>query len=82
MRARFPARTELRWGNMGDATIDVLPMAHSVSPPVRAKVQVVPLRGLPIVAVAVVFVALSIGFNWRWGLMVQSRGRRRTLDGH
>jgi hypothetical protein len=35
----------------------------------RAKIQVVPLRGLPVVALAVVFVALSIGFNWQWGLM-------------
>ncbi len=37
--------------------------------PQRRKIQVVPLRGLPVVAVAVVFVAASIGFNWRWGLM-------------
>ena len=36
---------------------------------VRQKIQVVPLAGLPVVAVAVVFVALSIGLNWRWGLM-------------
>jgi hypothetical protein len=35
----------------------------------RPKIQVVPLAGLPIVALAVIFVALSIGFNWRWGLM-------------
>src|SRR6202161_4804193 len=37
--------------------------------PVRAKVQIVPLAGLPVVALAVIFVALSIGFNWQWGLM-------------
>jgi len=35
----------------------------------REKIQVVPLAGLPFVALAVIFVALSIGFNWRWGLM-------------
>jgi hypothetical protein len=35
----------------------------------RRKIQVVPLAGLPIVALLVIFVALSIGFNWRWGLM-------------
>ncbi|MHB8380395.1 MAG: hypothetical protein ACYDB2_10880 [Acidimicrobiales bacterium] len=35
----------------------------------REKIQVVPLAGLPIVALAVIFVALSIGLNWRWGLM-------------
>lgn len=35
----------------------------------RARIQVVPLRALPVVGLAVVFVALSIGFNWQWGLM-------------
>jgi hypothetical protein len=35
----------------------------------RPKIAVVPLRGLPVVALAVIFVALSIGFNWHWGLM-------------
>jgi hypothetical protein len=35
----------------------------------REKIQVVPLAGLPFVALAVIFVALSIGLNWRWGLM-------------
>jgi len=35
----------------------------------RPKIQVVPLKGLPVVALAVIFVALSIGFNWKWGLM-------------
>jgi hypothetical protein len=33
------------------------------------KIQVVPLAALPIVGAAVLFVALSIGFNWQWGLM-------------
>jgi hypothetical protein len=43
--------------------------AFVTNQPVRGKVQIVPLRGLPIVALAVVFVSLSIGFNWQWGLM-------------
>ncbi|MHB2029080.1 MAG: hypothetical protein ACYCPT_09720 [Acidimicrobiales bacterium] len=34
-----------------------------------ARIQIVPLAGLPIVALLVVFVSLSIGFNWKWGLM-------------
>jgi hypothetical protein len=54
---------------MSDATLYETPVVHSPSPPERAKIQVVPLRGLPVVAVAVVFVALAIGFNWQWGLM-------------
>ena len=36
---------------------------------VRPKIQIVPLRGLPIVGAAVVFVAASIAGNWRWGLI-------------
>ncbi len=35
----------------------------------RAKIQVVPLKGLPVVAVAVVFVAASVIGNWQWGLI-------------
>jgi hypothetical protein len=34
-----------------------------------SRIQIVPLAGLPIVALIVAFVALSIGFNWKWGLM-------------
>jgi hypothetical protein len=34
----------------------------------RPVIQIVPLRGLPIVAVVLAFLAASIGFNWRWGL--------------
>jgi hypothetical protein len=44
-------------------------MPEMAAMPVRRKIQVVPLAGLPVVALAVIFVALSIGFNWRWGLM-------------
>jgi hypothetical protein len=40
------------------------------APPLdRPKIHVVPLLGLPVVGLAVLFVALSIGFNWQWGLM-------------
>ena len=45
-------------------TSDVAPSA-----PAHQKIQVVPLAALPIVGAAVLFVALSIGFNWQWGLM-------------
>jgi hypothetical protein len=38
-------------------------------PPGRAKIQVVPIKGLPIVAVAVAFVAASVIANWQWGLI-------------
>jgi hypothetical protein len=37
-------------------------------PPSRPRVQVVPLRGLPVVAAAVVFVVLAIAGNWLWAL--------------
>ena len=37
--------------------------------PVRPKVQVVPLKGLPIVAAVVVFVIAAIAGNWLWALM-------------
>ena len=36
--------------------------------PPRARAQVVPVRGLPIVAAVVVFVTLSIAGNWAWAL--------------
>lgn len=36
---------------------------------VRPRIQVVPLRGLPIVAVAVGFTAAAIAGNWRWALI-------------
>jgi hypothetical protein len=45
------------------------PTVTTAQPPPRARIQVVPVRGLPVVAALVVFVALSIGFNWHWGLM-------------
>jgi hypothetical protein len=36
--------------------------------PPRAQIQVVPLRGLPVVAAVVVFVIASIAGNWFWAL--------------
>ena len=36
--------------------------------PPRSQIQVVPLKGLPIVAAVVVFVILSIAGNWLWAL--------------
>src|ERR1700722_4860964 len=56
-------------GSMSDATVDVAPPGHSPPSPTRKKIQVVPLRGLPIVALAVVFVAVAIATNWQWALM-------------
>lgn len=38
-------------------------------PPARTIPQVVPLKGLPIVAIAVLFVIVAISGNWMWALM-------------
>jgi hypothetical protein len=42
--------------------------AEAAPAPPRVQVQVVPLRGLPIVAAVVVFVIASIAGNWLWAL--------------
>ena len=42
--------------------------AEGTSGPRPSRVQVVPLRGLPVVAAAVVFVIASIAGNWLWAL--------------
>jgi hypothetical protein len=34
----------------------------------RPKIQVVPLKGLPVVGLIVIFVGLAIGANWQWAL--------------
>jgi hypothetical protein len=52
---------------MSDAA--VVSTTHNVPPRDRPHIQVVPLRGLPIVAVVVIFVAVAIGTNWQWALM-------------
>ena len=35
----------------------------------RPKIQIVPLKGLPFAAAAVVFVVVAIAGNWKWALM-------------
>jgi len=42
--------------------------ASATGAPPRPVIQIVPLRGLPVVAVVLGFLVASIGFNWRWGL--------------
>ena len=49
-------------GRVQAATVD------SARVPGRPQVQVVPLRGLPIVAAAVLFVIIAIAGNWLWAL--------------
>jgi hypothetical protein len=41
---------------------------ESAGAPPRAVIQIVPLKGLPFVAVILAFLIASIGFNWQWGL--------------
>ena len=50
--------------------VDVATMAHAGPALGRPKIQVVPLRGLPIAAVAVVFVTVAIATNWKWALII------------
>jgi hypothetical protein len=47
--------------------VQVSSLAVAEAPP-RPPVQVVPLRGLPVVAAAVVFVVVAIAGNWLWAL--------------
>jgi hypothetical protein len=42
--------------------------AGAVQAPARPQVQVVPVRGLPVVAAVVVFVVVAIAGNWLWAL--------------
>jgi hypothetical protein len=48
-------------------TVEAGTVKAAPAPP-RAQVQVVPLKGLPIVAAVVVFVIVSIAGNWLWAL--------------
>ncbi len=48
-------------------TVEAGTVGAAPAPP-RAQVQVVPLKGLPIVAAVVVFVIVSIAGNWLWAL--------------
>ena len=45
------------------------PVAHASAPLERPTIQVVPVRGLPIVALAVALVAASVIGNWKWALI-------------
>jgi len=42
---------------------------HAGPPSERPKIQVVPLKGLPVAALAVIFVTVAIATNWKWMLM-------------
>jgi len=53
---------------MADAGNVQLGTAEAVPGPARPQVQVVPVRGLPIVAAVVVFVVAAIAGNWLWAL--------------
>ena len=53
---------------MSVITADGVPSAQPAAAPRRA-IQVVPLKGLPVVAVIVVGLIVSIAANWRWALM-------------
>jgi hypothetical protein len=54
---------------VSDASGASVMMAHEGPPRDRPKIQVVPLKGLPAAAVAVVFVIVAIATNWKWALM-------------
>ena len=54
---------------VSDASVTSVMMAHGGPPRDRPKIQVVPLKGLPVAAVAVVFVIVAIATNWKWALM-------------
>jgi hypothetical protein len=49
-------------------TADGIPSAQPTAIP-RRTIQIVPLKGLPVVAVIVVGLIVSIAANWRWALM-------------
>lgn len=44
------------------------PIGHEGPPPGRPKIQIVPVRGLPIVALAMAFVVFAIASNNKWAL--------------
>ncbi|MFZ1063464.1 MAG: hypothetical protein WAN30_08335 [Acidimicrobiales bacterium] len=54
---------------MTDTAPSVAAVAAKGPPGNRAKIQVVPLKGLPFAAAAVVFVTIAIAGNWQWALM-------------
>jgi len=52
-----------------DTVHDATSIASEGPPAQRPKIQVVPLKGLPIAGAAVVFVTLAIAGNWQWALV-------------
>jgi hypothetical protein len=54
---------------MTDTVRDVASSAPDGPPLERPKIQVVPLKGLPISAAAVILVTLAIAGNWQWALV-------------
>jgi hypothetical protein len=49
--------------------LDTAVPEHHGPPPDRPKIQIVPLKGLPVAALAVAFVFVAIATNWKWMLM-------------
>ncbi|HUZ41787.1 MAG TPA: hypothetical protein VMU68_10415 [Acidimicrobiales bacterium] len=54
---------------MTDTVKNVASLVTDGPPRARPKIEVVPLKGLPISAAAVVFVTLAIAGNWQWALV-------------
>ena len=54
---------------MTDSVKDAVSIMLDGPAPERPKIQIVPLKGLPIAAAAVVFVTLAIAGNWQWALV-------------
>ena len=52
----------------GLATVGAAGAGPGAVVPPRPVIQIVPLKGLPVVAVVLGFLVASIGFNWKWGL--------------
>jgi hypothetical protein len=67
--------TEQSWAHTGapgagtaPPVIGTGPPGAPPGPPARPDIQIVPLKGLPVVAVVVVFVIVAIAGNWLWAL--------------
>ncbi|HUX03676.1 MAG TPA: hypothetical protein VMV53_02055 [Acidimicrobiales bacterium] len=54
---------------MTDTVVSPARIGHVSPPPERPKIQIVPVRGLPIVALAMAFVVYAIASNNKWALM-------------
>lgn len=54
---------------MTDTVHNVAAIASERPPADRPRIQIVPLKGLPISAAAVVLVVLAIAGNWQWALV-------------